>query len=430
MNVFLYLLWLCLACGIPGFALAAGPGGSPHHAEMESSIGGHAKYRFIHQSFPDDSVYRDLIGSAAIDQYLETRLKLSARRDRWDFKADYQLVAIHADSLRLAEQLPGSALPVNAVINDDRRWWNLTRSFGDRGSTAFVNRLDRLSIGFTGEHTAWRFGRQAISWGNGMMFTPMDVFNPFDPAAIDKEYKTGDDMLYGQYGFDSGNDLQGVAVVRRDPFTGSVEMDHSSLALKYHGFLGMNEYDLLAAEHYGDRILGLGGNIALGGAVWRGDITWTQTDRDGLLSAVTSLSYSWNWSGRNVSGVLEFYHNGFGQKNSAYAPADLLRNPDLLRRVERGELFTLARKYLALSGTIEMNPLFLLTPSLFVNLEDPSALAQLVAQFDVSQNLLFIAALNIPVGPAGSEYGGIESPVEGRYFSSGPGLFAQLAWYF
>ncbi|MCW8873845.1 MAG: hypothetical protein OQK01_14630 [Xanthomonadales bacterium] len=430
MKIFFFLISVYLATGIPGFAQASGSSGSTHGTPTASSLGGHVKYRFIHQSFPDDSVYRDLLGSAAIDQYLETRLKLAARRERWDLKADYQLIAIHADTLPLAEQLPGSALPVNAVINDDRRWWNLTYGFGDSSRTAFVHRLDRLSIGFTSERTAWRFGRQAISWGNGMVFTPMDVFNPFDPAAVDREYKTGDDMLYGQYGFDNGNDLQGVAVVRRDPFTGRVEMDHSSLAFKYHGFLGMNEYDLLAAEHYGDRILGLGGNLALGGAVWRGDLTWTRTDRDDLLSAVTSLSYSWNWGARNISGVLEFYHNGFGQENSAYAPADLLRNPDLLRRVERGELFTLARNYLALSATIEMSPLFLLTPNLFVNLDDPSALAQLVAQCDVRQNLLFIAALNIPIGPAGSEYGGIESPVDGRYFASGPGLFAQIAWYF
>ncbi len=55
-----------------------------------------------------------------------------------------------------------------------------------------------------------------------------------------------------------------------------------------------------------------------------------------------------------------------------------------------------------------MNPLFLLTPNLFVNLDDPSALAQLVAQCDIKQDLLFIAALNIPIGPDGTEYGGIE----------------------
>ena len=58
----------------------------------------------------------------------------------------------------------------------------------------------------------------------------MDVFNPFDPAAVDKEYKTGDDMLYGQYLLNNGNDMQGVAMVRRNPLNRRCGSDQSSLA--------------------------------------------------------------------------------------------------------------------------------------------------------------------------------------------------------
>lgn len=396
----------------------------------DSTFGGHSKFQFIYLSYPENSVFRNLLGSSAIDNNLETRLKFSSRGEQWDFKADYQFIAIHSDTLQLAGKLPGSALPVNNVINDDRRWWDLTYSYGDDKKTAFIHRLDRLSVGFTTDHTAWRFGRQAISWGNGMIFNPVDVFNPFDPAAVDKEYKTGDDMLYGQYLFNSGNDLQAVAIVRRNPNTGKVEKDHSSLAFKYHGFLGMNEYDLLAAEHYGDQLLGAGGNVNIGGAVLRGDLTWTKTELDSVWSAVTSLSYSWNWGGKNISGVLEYYYNGFGQRNGNYSTTALLQNPDLLRRIGRGELFTLARHYLAASATIEMTPLFMLIPNIFVNMEDPSALAQVVVQYDWKQNLLLLGSLNVPIGSDGTEYGGIEAPLDGMYFSSGPSLFAQLAWYF
>ena len=285
-------------------------------------------------------------------------------------------------------------------------------------------------MGFTTDHTVWRFGRQAISWGNGLIFNPMDIFNPFDPAAVDKEYKSGDDMLYGQYLFDNGNDLQGVAVVRRDPVTGEVEQDQSSMALKYHGFIGMNEFDLLAAQHYDDTVLGFGGGIDVGGAVVRGDVTWTDTNTQAVISGVASLSYSWTWGGKNLSGVIEYYYNGFGQKDSAYSPGDLVSNTDLLYRVERGELFTLARHYTAASATIEVTPLFLLTPNIFVNLADPSALVQLVAQYDWRQNIQILAALNIPTGSDGTEYGGIESPVGGLYFSTDASLFAQFAWYF
>jgi hypothetical protein len=192
----------------------------------------------------------------------------------------------------------------------------------------------------------------------------------------------------------------------------------------------MNEIDLLAAEHFGDQIIGLGGIANIGGAVWRGDLTWTRTDSDRVWSAVSSLSYSWTWGGKNVSGVLEYYYNGFGQKNGEYSTVDLIQNPDLLRRLERGELFTLASHYVAASATVEMTPLFMLIPNFFINLQDPSALAQVVVQYDWKQNLMVLAALNIPIGPEGSEYGGIEAPVDGLYFSTGPSLFAQLAWYF
>jgi hypothetical protein len=107
-----------------------------------------------------------------------------------------------------------------------------------------------------------------------------------------------------------------------------------------------------------------------------------------------------------------------------------LHNPDLLKRLERGELFTLARHYIATSMTVEMNPLLMLIPNFFVNLQDPSALAQIVVQYDWKQNLMVLGALNIPIGPDGSEYGGTATAVDDLYFSTGPSLFAQLAWYF
>jgi hypothetical protein len=426
--LFLFLLTFWIH-SLPAETLQTPADAKPDHT-TDWTFGGHAKYQFIAIDYPKNSAFREPLGSNAVDNNLEIRLKFGASRDRWDLKADYQFIAIYADTLQLASGLPGAPLPVNSVISDDRRWWDLTYSTGDDDKLAIIHRLDRVNVGFTTQKTAWRFGRQAISWGNGLVFTPMDVFNPFDPAAVDKEYKTGDDMLYGQYLFDNGNDLQGVGIVRRNPHTGEVEKDHSSLAFKYHGFLGMNEYDLLAAEHYGDQILGLGGIANIGGSVWRGDLTWTNTDLESVWSLATSISYSWTWGGKNISGLLEYYHNGFGQKNGAYSFVELEQIPDLLKRIERGELFTLARNYLAASATIEMTPLFMLIPNVFVNLDDPSALAQLVAQYDWKQDLLVLAALNIPIGPDGTEYGGIEAPVDGLYFSTGPSIFAQLAWYF
>ncbi|MDT8319171.1 MAG: hypothetical protein RQ826_01455 [Xanthomonadales bacterium] len=396
----------------------------------EAFVGGHVKYQLVAWAYPENSSFRETLGERSATQALDLRLNFAANTGPWDFKLDYQMTSVHAENLGLETGLPGSTQPATVIIDDRRRWWDLTHKQTHGDELAVVNRLDRLSVGYTTGRSAWRLGRQAISWGNGMFYTPMDVFNPFDPAAIDKEYKSGDDMLYGQWLFANGDDLQGVAVVRRDPLSGGVDRDQSSVALKYHGFLGMNEFDLLAAEHFDARIIGLGGILSAGGAVWRGDLTWTRDRGDDYLTGVASISYAWDWAGRNVSGLLEYYYNGLGQSDGRYASSALAENPALLARLERSELFTLARRYLAASATIELTPLLHATPNLFMNLDDPSALAQLTLRYDWRQDLQILAALNLPIGPDGSEFGGIGTPADDRFLSVGGSLFAQLAWYF
>lgn len=394
-------------------------------------FGGHVKTQLLATSYPSDSLFRQLIGPTSSDQNLDARLKLTANRDAWDLTADYQFIVLHGDNVELGRDLsPEFRFFTGRLPEDDRRLFDLTHVIRDDGKLAALHRLDRLAVGYTSDKAVVRFGRQAVSWGNGLIYSPMDIFNPFDPATVDKEYKTGDDMLYGQYLRDSGDDIQTVLVFRRDPFSGDVESDQSSLGFKYHGFMGSSEYDLLAASHFDDALLGVGGNRSIGGAIWRGDIVLTSTDDDTVASVVTSLSHSWTWAEKNVSGTLEYFFNGFGQRDGRYDPASLAANPELIERIARGEVFTLGRHYLAASALIEMTPLFLLTPNVFVNLSDGSALLQLVTQNDLRENLLLLGAVNLPLGSSGTEFGGIDTGVPGVQLSSGAGIFLQLAWYF
>ena len=398
------------------------------------TFSGHSKFQYIHTRIPDDSVLQDISGDSLQDFNLEVRLQAAARRNRWGFMADLQFITVHSDKLSASDDLPLLLFPGADVINDDRRWFNLTHVFHNEGKNATLARLDRISIGYTGDKTVIRFGRQAVSWGNGLLYTPMDIFNPFDPATVDKEFKSGDDMLYGQYLLDDGSDIQTVAVVRRDLISGDVEADQSSLAVKYHGFgqgfVGGYEYDLLLAEHYDDLVVGLGGSADIAGAVWRGDLVWTDTDTSSVLTAMAGSSYSWVTGQRNWTGVLEYYYNGYGQSGGDYSAQGLANNPALLQRLARGEIFNLGRHYLGAGATVEISPLFILGPNIFVNLTDPSALAQLVMTYDWKQDLQVLAALNVPIGSKGSEYRGIEVQQPGLYISTGPSIFAQLAWYF
>jgi hypothetical protein len=220
-----------------------------------------------------------------------------------------------------------------------------------------------------------------------------------------------------------------VLVFRRNPITGNVESDTSSVAFKYHGISGSGEFDLLVSRHYGETLIAAGGNHSIGGSVWRGDLVIDHGDGEITPSLVTSLSHSWNWGGKNVSGVLEYFHNGFGQPGESYAPAELEQNADLLERVARGELFTLGKDYLAVSALIELTPLFSLTPNLFTNLRDPSGLFQVVTRNDLREDLLLWCALNLPLGADGTEFGGIPTGFAGSYLSERFSVQAQVVWY-
>jgi hypothetical protein len=53
-----------------------------------------------------------------------------------------------------------------------------------------------------------------------------------------------------------------------------------------------------------------------------------------------------------------------------------------------------------------------------------------VTRNSLSDDVEFLGALNLPLGPNGSEYGGIETGVPGIYLSTDLSVFAQIAWYF
>jgi hypothetical protein len=398
------------------------------HLELER---GHAKLRGQTSTFPDDSLYRDLVGTPADD--LGAALRLNVRGD-WaavTFTAHYQLLAVNGARVELNRAFPDPFLAQPVLPRDDLRWMNLSDTLHEGDSSEVVQRLDRLHLGWSGEKTVLRVGRQAVSWGNGLFYHPMDFFNPFDPAAIDTEYKAGDDMLYGQYLLDSGSDWQAVAVQRRDS-EGEASADARSYAAKYHSFSATREFDLLLAEHYSQTIAGIGGSGNLGDAVVRGDLTLTDTGDGWTPSAVVNGSWSWIAGGHNMSGSIEYFFNGLGLRQSDYGAEGFLAADDLLARIRRGELFSIGRHYLAGSVQVEVHPLLNITPAVFWNLGDGSALAQLSLRWDLADNWQLLGAANVPLGPTGTEFGGLELPVQQavRNLGTGPSLLLQMAFYF
>jgi hypothetical protein len=92
------------------------------------------------------------------------------------------------------------------------------------------------------------------------------------------------------------------------------------------------------------------------------------------FAARSSSSFSANrqWFGKNLSGYLKYYRNGFGRADRGYTLADL--SADLSTRLARGQVFNYGRDYLATGLRIQWTPLLELNPLLILNLRQQLAI--------------------------------------------------------
>lgn len=397
------------------------------------SFGGHVRYQLSGTQYAQDNLMASLGDTLHVDQQADLRLKAERKWDTWDASIHYALLAAYGDTINTLNGFGGSLPPYLGVgvPSDKMRLFNLAQVITDSGSFAAVHRLDRASFGYTGQQLVMRFGRQAISWGNGVIFHPMDIFNPFSPTAINKEYKTGDDMVYGQWLYESGNDMQGVLVPRRT-ISGDLSDTASSIAMKYRGKQNDLDFDLLAARHYDENLIGIGLARDWKGAVWRTDITTVQLDSGGhSISAIANISYSWTWSGHNVSGNLEYYRNGTGISDGNY-DLTLPQYSDLVARLSRGEIYNIGRDYVAGNIMVELSPRWIFTPTVIWNINDGSVLTQAFLNYDWKQNAAVLAGITIPYGPRGTEFGGVPAPPPppNTYIGPGNSAYVQISYYF
>ena len=363
------------------------------------------------------------------DEDLSFRIKWSESFGRFEAEAQYVALVRHGDAVFLDPQL-SNLFAAGGAPQPAAPWWNLRRTIRSSGETLATQRFDRLFVGYAGDHLVLRLGRQALTWGVGLVFHPMDLFNPFSPNAVDTEYKPGTDMLYGQWLFDGGGDVQGLVVPRRDPSTGGLTGGQASVAFKWHYPGTKIQMDVMGARHYGDRVFGVDASGPAGGATWSAAAVSTWLEGGGSrVSILANLRSAATWAGRNTSTYVEYFHNGFGTARRDYTVASL--SGPLQARLVRGELFDTGRDYVAAGADVQWTPLVTLSPVLIANLNDRSLLAQVNLRVSLADNLLFDMGVQAPVGPKGTEFGGLplSNALPARY---GPGrrLFVELRGYF
>lgn len=180
-------------------------------------------------------------------------------------------------------------------------------------------------------------------------------------------------------------------------------------------------------------MLGIGLTTEWASIIWRGEGTITEVSGEKISTATLGMTWSTSVAQRPVTLAAEYYYSGYGQSDQKYGRTRLLLNPALSERLVRGELFTLARRYAAVSAWAEITPRWSVTPVLIANLDDNSGVAQISSRYDLTQSLVVLGSVTAPIGRFGSEYGGFEYRRVLRNVviaDSGPAAILQLAWYY
>ena len=292
--------------------------------------------------------------------------------------------------------------------------FDLTSTVYADGETLVVNTLDRLSLGYTGDNLVLRIGRQAVTWGGGTVFNPLDIVGAFAPNAINTSYKTGVDMVYGQYLLDSGADIQAIYVPRPAISGGPVDWDSSTVGLNGTAFIGNLDTSVILAQDRGDFLAGIGLSGPIGGAAWRVEYAgWWLENGDQTASYLVNITNTGSLFGANVFYFAEYFRNGFGVDSGVAFDAMPVETLD---RLATGQIFNTGFDTLALGAQINLTPDITVSPNAILSLNDGSALIALQAAWVMGDNTDISFSYSQALGSNGSEFGGRET-------SAGSGVY-------
>jgi hypothetical protein len=362
-------------------------------AALEIDLGGDSRYYQFLRIEDDDASRRDA-------ELGVLRLKLQAREGE-EWIADVHGVV----SLTSPAATGASAI----VTGSTPRLLDLEATVVRGEDVEVVMELDRLSLTWQRREFRLVVGRQAITWGVNFFWPVLDLFAPFAPERIDREYKPGVDAVRLTVPLGPLSEVEAVAAGQGE----SIEDDGSVAALvRLHA--GPADVGAMGGRFHRDLVVGAFVTASVRGTGLRAEVAFTESgDPD---DAAIGRSSFWRASAgldRQLTPSLtltaEAYWNGFGAEDpSGY------RRVAAADRVQRGEVTSLGQYYAGLSLAWQAHPLVSVTGTVLVNLGDPSALLLPYLDWSLADNLSLLLGALVGLGPGldragtpGSEYGAV-----------------------
>jgi len=262
------------------------------------------------------------------------------------------------------------ATPAAAIATGaSRTYLNLDRSLVNREELTINLGFDRLNIQIHTGAFDLVVGRQAITWGVNYFWPALDLFAPFAPGRIDRDYKPG---------VDAARLIVPLGAYSEAQVVGAILGPDGSKDAAVGGLVRWNvhtvDFGFMGGQFHEDKVAGafLSANIA--GTGVRGEISWTQSGDPG--DRAIDRGVFWRGSvgiDRQLTPTVTLiFETAWNQYGAANAEEYLLfLNSDRLRR---GEINALGRHHSGTSLTWRFHPLWAFSSTALIGWDDPSAM--------------------------------------------------------
>lgn len=361
---------------------------------------------------PGDAMLATQTGGAA---FFRLRFELDARLSRY-FSAQvaYEHRALASSGSGLgAGLLPQTAeppfrlAPVESVIVD--------------AAPGFQHRheLDRALVALHLPFLELTVGRQALGLGRGLLFSAIDVFAPFAPNEVDREWRRGVDAVHAELR------VPDLSVLSADVYAIFGRVDEAglrsfSLLGRVRAIVGELDAEVVAGSRDGEAMAGGSVSANVGDAEVHGELALFGTDgagvdggflgtRGAVAKGLIGGSYTIDvWRGIRVA--LEYHYSGFGIENVGADPS-VLFDARFQSRLLRGDSQVLGRHALALVLSSELSDEVSGAVSWLQSPVDGSGIVSTSFSWAQSDNLTLVLNALVPWGtpPSGgvprSEWG-------------------------
>ncbi|MBN1975671.1 MAG: hypothetical protein JW787_18705 [Sedimentisphaerales bacterium] len=388
-------------------------------AELDIS----GKWTTLAAHSPDDSILYPKRESLA--EYFRMRFGLNVTYNDWiNGNLSYEQRARWLSD-KTAAGAGSSFLPSQAEV--PYRIRRLDWEIQETDTFLYKHEIDRAQVAIHPEWGQVIIGRQGIGLGRGTIFSAVDIFAPFSPLEVDREWRRG---------------IDAIRIERNISSTSSVELigafgqtwEQSALITRARGYIGDIDGEILFGKRAEDTMFAGVISASVSDAEVHSELAFfhtheLQADSDILsndhevIKFVFGGSYTFN-IGNGLTWLNEYHYSGFGLKNIEDIPTQSL-NEDFMDRIIRGDTQILGRHAIASQLSypfrIDLNGSLLILQ----NPQDRSGIVSPSINWDFSQSSSLVGSFFIPWGDKPSN-GIIQSEYGGTPIS----IFIQLRSYF